>query len=534
MGYLRVSVLSLVAFLLLFWFSGPAGVVLLPLLTALLIYVLGQDFLMDQFFAFDQGEPRARAQESKGKKAKGRKSSNHRALSASIGRTAQARFSLTMSWLGALIGFLGSLIAVTALMPADFVSYAQRMPANVNVDITSSLYKTLYALTLSNQANNFGGPAFILLTTALTAGFSLGLGFVARNYRQYVSWALVGLTCLILVTTVFQATGEFRQAISGEPPNLGYAYDGVIYLKTFYRMADKDFYVGYVEAAANDSRVNKEKAVRNGKFYGYVGSPFYFRTPIVFYFWRIFAFGSAVGILYLGIISALGVIVLSYLAGKRLVGESGVFMSVALVPYLIVGLIWYNLFFPDWWAALALTAGIFFWIREQYRPAAALFLVAAAFREVVFVFLLVFLVSAFVYKKAARLPFGAAAVLFLLVYPVHFFYAKRFIALQGQEVSGIVSRLLPKNLIPASSYQMFPYGYFLWPAFLLVAVAAIAWALKRRYDLFALCVMAVPYFAYASSSYWGQHLLPVIVFSAFMVFLLREEDITLTGPKKAD
>ena len=477
---------------------------LLPLSIALLIYILSHELAPNlvQFAGVQTAK-------SKSKKQK---------AGAVTHKAAQEQWLMPISALGAVVGFLGSLIAALFLTPQDFMDYVQ------GAYTTSMLYRQLYELMLSNQLNNLGAPLFIFLTTAFTSGFSFALGFIKKDNRQYASWALVGLTCLVLVSTVLQATGGFRQVISREPADLSYSFDGEIYLKTFYRMADKGFYSGYIEAAANDSRVNKEQSVQDGKFYGYVHSPLYFRTPVIFYVWRIFTFGNAVGVLYLGMIFTCGIIVLAYLAGKSLFGEAGIFLSLVLVPYLILGLIWWNLFFPDWWAALALTAGILFWLRRQYWPAAAAFLVASAFREVVFLFLFLFLILALVQKKEARLPFGAAATTFFVLYSFHFFKAQNFIGLKDQEISSIVSRLSSAHFVPTASYMAFPYGFFLWPPYFLMLVCVVVWAWKRKYDMLALSVLAFPYFAYASSSYWGQHLLPFIIFSAFMVLMLKRDE----------
>ena len=522
--YLRILAPSLVAYLLLFWFAGPAGIVLLPLLTALLIYILHQEVMIDSALV---NSPEI----SKSKKRKGKsKSKQHSKVNATKAqlKIEKSQWLMTLLVLGGVTGFLGGLLAVLFLTQVDLETYLQRMPAIVNQDITPSLYRTLYDLVAgNNRIDSMGAPAFVFLTTLLTGGFCFGLGFIRKEYKKFVSCVLVVLICLVFVTTVFQATGEFRQAIAQEPPE-GYAYDAVIYLKVFYLIADQGYYSALVEAYDNDARAKSKGATRDGKFYKLTYSPFWFRTPVVFYFWRLLTFGNAVGILYLSIISGFGLIVLSYLAGKSLIGEPGVFLSIALVPYLIMGSIWWNLLFPDWWAALALTAGILFWLCRQYWPAAGAFLVAAAFRELIALFLLLFLVLAFVHKKEARFQFGLAAGIFGAVYPLHYFKAKGFISPSVQEIGSVIDRLTLSSFIPTfiptSSYQNFPYGFFLWPAFLMMLVAVAVWAWKKRYDMLALSILAFPYFGYASSTYWGQHLMPFIIFSAFMVFLLGSNE----------
>ena len=500
MQIIKIVVLGLICYLLLFWFAGSAGLVLLPALVALLIYVLGRDEVLGFF-----------------------------------GQSVTPKFrpAITLMLLGAAIGFLGGLLAVFFLTAGDYVAYANQAQ-QLGKDLSPRFFVSIYAkLVLANQVNNMAPVVFVFITTILTAFFSFWLGLIKKDHARFASWALVALICLLFTNAVFQATGNFRQHVAEEPPDLSYRYDGVVYLRTFHRMAEKDFYTGYIEAAAGHQGVARDRNVRDGKFYGYVHSPFYFRTPTAFWLMRILTFGNAVGVIYLGIISALALLVLSYLAGKSLIGESGVFLTIVLVPYMVAGSVWHNLFFPDWWAAIALTAGILFWLRQQFWLSAMTFLLASGFREIVFWVLIVFLIFTLVFKKEARLQFALATGLFVAIYPWHYFKASGFIGLEGQEISSIVSRVSSANFSYSSSYMTYVYNFFFGPTFIIMLIALVVWYWKRRYDMLALTALAFPYFAYASSSYWGQHLLPFIIFSASMVFFLKRDKLNTTEKSTA-
>lgn len=82
------------------------------------------------------------------------------------------------------------------------------------------------------------------------------------------------------------------------------------------------------------------------------------------------------------------------------------------------------------------------------------------------------------------------------------------------------------QLLTTSSFLMFPYGFFLAPAFVFIILAFINWLRLKKWELMVLTTLAVPYFATVSQSYWGQHLLPFIIFSAFMVLLPKIDKIS--------
>lgn len=501
MNYLKTILVGATVYVLTFWFAGPGGIISLPLLASLFVLIFSE-------------APETVAPLKGSKKKKSKKSVKGNAL-------AFWQNTWRLSAMGAMTGLIGGLFAVNFLTEQNYIAYAQAMPEKINIDILGSVYTNLlYGMVRGNQINSMSAPLFVIGVVFLTGLFSFLFSLYPRKLKAYAPWAACLLICLMFLAASWQATAEFRTTIASEPQDAAYAYDGHIYLKTFYRMADTDFYHAYVQAAAADQRLTQQKAVQNGKFVGYIMSPLYFRSPVLFSLWRILSGRSAAGIYYLGLLGAVGVLALSWLAGRSLFGDQGVLLTAAVMPYLFMGVNWYNLFFPDWWASLALAAGVFFWLRDEVWPSATAFLAAAAFREITFVFMVLFVILSLAYKKEARLPFLVLTGVFLAVYPAHYLKSAQFIVPQASALGSVTSRLTLTHFLPTSSYLAFPYGFFRWPAWLLMAPAALVWAWRRRFDMLIVCLLAFPYFAYASSSYWGQHLLIIIIFSAFSALLL--------------
>lgn len=512
MRYLESLIAGLIVYLTLFWFSGPAAIVALPLVAGALVSIF-----------FDPSKaslPTPKTSREDSGKEPGK---NH--VSSARMRALALWDAIVTGALGALVGLVGGILGTVLLNTQSYVRYVETMPQNTSVDIVPRLLQsTVFKLVLANPVNQFEIPVFIFLATLLTGCFAFSVTLIRRlpdpRFEGYVPAVIVSILCLVMLSTAMRATPDFRGEMATEPADLYYNHDTVIYKKTYYLMADQGFYESYLEAAANDSRVSAEGSVRDGKFYSYILSPLYFRTPTIFYFWRLFTFGNAVGIFYWGLLASVGLLVLSYSAGRELIGQKALLLTAVLVPYLLMGNIWLNLFFPDWWAALALTAGIFFWLRKSFWPSAAAFLAAGAFREITVGFLFLFLLFALLSEKKARVSFGVAVGVFLAVYPFHYLKAAQFIVNSAGSVETITSRLSMTHFMPTSSYLNFPYGFFIWPSYIMMALAVLVWAWRRRFDMLILTLLAFPYFAYASSSYWGQHLMPLIIFSSFMIFAI--------------
>lgn len=506
----KIFFASLICYLILFWFAGVLTVIAAPLILSLFIFIFSNDLIWEtnvkNFY------------KKRGNKKKAKNNGN----------------ALSFLLLSIIIGFFASLLALLLLDKLAFTRYFQNMPTFINRDIPVTVYtRILYPLVEQNQINSIPWPLFILSSTLLTCLFSSIL-LLYRNYaKQFASWLLLGLLCFVFIVSSIKMSAEFRSSISQEPPDLSYAYDAVIYLKLFYLMKDKDYYSAHLEAHSKDIRLSGGNVIKNGKYYGFVASPLYFRTPYIFYFWRFLSPGNATGIFYIGLGISVLVIVLSYFCARTIFGDKGILLTAMIVPYIFMGLTWYNLFFPDWWASLAIISGIFFWIKQRYLASALLFLLAALFREVTIIFLIFFLAVTLIKKRQEVIKFLGANLIFLIVYSFHYVKAQKLIASDMSSADSIISRFfipipdLIQKFLTTSSYMVFPYGFFLFPAFILIILALLGWFQVKRItglEMFSFILLSVPYFIFASSSYWGQHLLLFIIFSAPIIFIPYDKE----------
>jgi len=429
--------------------------------------------------------------------------------------------SLYGAAVGAAVGLVGSLVAVLFLNLNSFNGYVKHLPDYATYDVILTIYsETLHVLAAENQLMAVVPFMFVLVTTLAAGVLCFFLFYYREHLRRWVVWALLILVSLTFINSSLVASSPMRKAIIYEPPDYAYAFDALIYLKTFYRMADTDYYRANMQAFAKDARELKNPKIKNGKSYNFLLSPLYIRFPLIFYLWRILTGGKGLGIYFLGLAYSLIVLWLSYFAARKLYGNAGVFLSLMIMPYLFMGVSWWNLFFPDWWAALSLAAGVFLWMRKKYWPAAVFMLAAVLFRVVFLVFLLLFLGYALVKEKQARVKLLSALGVFLLIYPWHYIKAANFIVTDKSAVTSITSRFSTFNFLAATSYMAFPYGFFLWSPIIFMFIAMLAWAIQKRYDMLALSLLALPYFAFSSSIYWGQHLLLLILFGAFSILLI--------------
>lgn len=391
-------------------------------------------------------------------------------------------------------------------------------------------------------------PAPIVVALAgLVAGVAAGVPrrlhlLSSPRVRTAVGWGLTTVAVLTFAVTVWQATPAFRQSLAQPPVNGAYAYDAHIYLRAYYEMEAGDgYYRSLVRAAAGDRRLQEEGAVKDGLFVGWASSATLIREPATFYLWRLLAADGGVGILRLSLIVCAIVLGLWHWAGQRLAGPAAAFIPWALWPFLLVATSWHNIFFPDWWMALAVLISVAFWLRGLFYAALAAALAAALFREVAVFWLAALCVVALVglvrdrvpeTRRRARVSFAVAAgcaVAFAGLYWLHLRAGSAVIMPNLPDPVTTVRRLqissaaplVAKFMAPAE-YMMFPYARFAIPGLIFLVLSPAAWWVAQRHGITSsdrLTAAVLPgYLVFwiiftltlgAASSYWGQGYMPL-------------------------
>lgn len=460
-----MSTVVILLYFFLFWLSGPLSVVVMPALAAFAVGCLSP---------------------------------------ANAGRPGMLVAS-------AMAAFTGSLFSEIFLSAKAFEWYLITSPSYGDKITTKGL---LLPLITRNVAESLPSLVFI----GINVIFALIIAQALIYFKRQATEVRLSVAALVLVVLVFCGSSlavstDFRARAATEPENRTYSYDGLLFLKTFYLMEKAGFYESFLVAADNDARFLSQDIVRHGKFTAWLGSPINFRTPVLFIFWRVGTFGHGVGIYYWGLLFSVALLVTAYFAARLHLGNIAFLAPAAMAPYLFLTVNWSNLFLPDWWMGVALCTGILFWVMGRFSAAAIALLVAAVFREVGVVFLVFFLLTGLIMRNRSRLPLSAALFLFLLLYARHYYQAGALMDGGSTATAFMTGKLAFVNFLPTAHYMLFPYGFYFVPPLALIILAMFSWARLRRYELGVLSVLSMPYFAIASSYYWGQHLWPFLIFA---------------------
>lgn len=433
---------------------------------------------------------------------------------------------------GASSGLLGSVLACLFYRLDAFIGYLNRTTPAAMADITGSLWQGfVLPLLAANPVNDpsVGPVVVIIVGTVLTAAFSFGAWWAAGRLPSIADRRWLGLAVIVplgvcLAFTMFVSGKDFITGISTEPPAETYAYDGVVNLKTYYLIrGGLNYYDAIIAAAEGDTRMGEMK---DGKWNGEWGinSPSRVRQPAPFYLWAIVGYFGASGIMWASLLLAVGLWVVWYWTLYQTLGHRALFVVPALFPLFVVHMAWFNLFMPNWWAALMLMYSAVFLVRKQYIWSAGFALVMVLFRETFVVYLIVVLGAAallWLRKKLAGrdvVPFGITLGAFVAAYAAHYVTEAPYlgdVAVKEGTLSyakALAARPFELRFFGATSYLMFPYGDAVLPAFVLTLAGAMGLAVVlRESDLarlalpaYLLVFLAILAIIGASSSYWGQ------------------------------
>lgn len=452
---------------------------------------------------------------------------------------------------GVLGGLVGGLVAANDFTVASLNAQLQAMPPYANPDvIIPQLYHDFLQplmqapLTVTTPAS---GPmsvvlAAVLLTPLCAAGIAWLLRSLGdRKFAENVAgWVVVSALAVILIGTSWNAATTFRESLGQRMENGSYRFDAVIYLRAYEGMLDGGgYYQSLLKAGAGDARLIKENAVRNGKFYSFISSPTLAREPWAFYLWRFAAPQGAPGVFLLSLLVCAASMLALHWGLRRTSFAASLIAPVLLLPMFLFLTAWYNIFFPDFWAGIAMLVSLAFLAREKVIGAALFALAAALFRETLVFWLIAVVVYSALRAKSSRTGIrdlacaGGSFVVFVGLYALHYFQASQIIAAQANSgAGGFLARLqdsasasLVGKFLAPFSYMMWPYGFFRFSGVVLVVAGLIGWALsfpdKRtlRWTIFGYGAVWLTYYATigAASSYWGQQVLPFYLVGVAML-----------------
>jgi hypothetical protein len=428
-------------------------------------------------------------------------------IGGAVGLSAETRFEALVAGLGAaLVGSLGAAISYSS-------------------------WTTLPAL----RSQFSGGSAWVLVACAvvLTPGAALGVRMLAERFagdrlKRVAAWVISAVLAASFLFTMWAPTQSWIANARIEPVSGTYRTDQMVNLKVYYLMqAGEGFYQAYANATGGDAR--QLYPVRDGKFVS--ASSAMLRQPATFYLWKVVAprrdFGA---VAYLAMIAAALLLAGSYWAFSAVVGYRALFVAPIIFPALVLHCSGANTLFPEWWALLALLAGVLCAVRKRMVLAGVFGLLALVLRETFGAWLLALALASVVLalrdKRMWRYVGLYAGLLALGVggYLLHTLVGRTYIShpTTGFVVTYLLAaaqRPISERLFAPLAYLMYPYGFLSFSAAWLVVPGIVGlWVGLRRAPFARLASFL--YLAFflgylvilgAPSPYWGQAVMPLVL-----------------------
>jgi len=354
----------------------------------------------------------------------------------------------------------------------------------------------------------------LIVTTVVMMAVSIGVAALTKNgWRPFLPYI-----ALAIILTGFFAQGvaeqrvvkdngySFVDLLNYEPPPKQYAFDGFIYLKTFYLMKQGSGYYDSLKGALlGDQRSSALPASVMG-----------WREPTVFYIWNIlFSTGEQVGIGFLLLTSIVAILV--FLVAKELSNANLAVLPAALVcGYYMYGVASMWIVFVEYWALPVSLAATLFFLRGKNSIAAAFAAAVPLFRELYIFTLMAGFFGTLVDKNLKKiLVWVAAGFAFLGIYFLHYLKVKTMVpgptpgwgGVQGGGLQFILDSISfsTDNLVTMPNV---PVAFYIFGLIGLLSVPS----LRNKVFFAALVVLPLIVFykflGYQWSYYWGVCYMP--------------------------
>ena len=424
---------------------------------------------------------------------------------------------------------LGSILAGNIYKPATFVATVNHAPNWMSPDIITQAFQSLFGLVTANQLNTaFAGGRFVwfvVIAAVVSAGAAVAAAYIGRSAMnsRLLQWSVLAIACVCMLQSTYLGSATLRQQIATQPPSGTYGYDAMFNVRTYYLMRDgMGLYPAYLYSMAKDSRYISQNLWADGKMPK--GSASLLREPLVFAMWRVVGFRSPDAIVWFSMLCAAAVMVLGYWAFRERLGATALLIPFVLAPGMMFHAMWLNIFFPDWWAALAFMASAFALSNGWWKTSAGLGVLACLFREVFCIWLAVVALVAwvrFVRNRRELVPaisFSVALVVSVAAYLLHVWVGDHYFV-QVINPGGSVFTALRDLSVTPLTHKTWPAIYYLMTPYLMTIVSPLVllvlgvggYALvgESRFSRAALAgyivvTLAMWFTIGAHSSYWGQ------------------------------
>jgi hypothetical protein len=440
---------------------------------------------------------------------------------------------------GAVVGLVGGVMASTFYGTDAATRLISNLPQWFNLDTPLIFYQdTVLPIVQAGHWSDSLGFLWVLVACVLCGGFAACVSWLmarsgeSKTVRTVMSWALVAVLCLCFLITADGTSLGVRQYVSVEPTDYSYQFDAIDYVKTIYLMKQgMDYYPAAVEGAAKDGRAVAGHWVTDGKMTGLWPRPEYVRLPLMFEIWSAMGPTADWVVRWSEVLAALALAAL-FGGFSRKLSERALLIPFVTYPWLLAHASTINVFFPDWWAALAVVFAIALIAADLPEAAVVVAAFGAILRFTSLPVLGVVVVAAVVLllrkqdRKRMAIVIGTVVAglgVFAVFWEQNIAIASRYIAATattasttGSYFSGLLqgwtTRDMVLRLLAPTAYYMYAYGFGLIPLVLLFPLALIGFLIAMRKSRFAqisLSLFVAGWFVYLvafgpSSTYWGQ------------------------------
>lgn len=394
-----------------------------------------------------------------------------------------------------------------------------------------SLILLLSLVWLISIKNHWAIHGVFLSWLLIITGYLMG-SFIKDNLRP---WVLLFFLSLGYLLVAFFDGRPVRQIVKQEPIFDHYTTDMKGYLKTYFLIEKgMPFYQAYAIGEKGDAFVDS-----------YPGEIWGWKTPFLFYLWKIFPGQDGRTIYWLFVTLILSIPLFSYLIAKQLVGNNLASLSPFLIwPYFLLPLKEMTFIQVEWWGLIFFLLGFYFLLNNRIFWAGLFFTLTLFSRELLAVHLFflgaVLLLSGS--KKAIRSIFAPFLLIFLFYILIHIPNIKNYENLSildswWRKGGATVAWHNVRNTLAFNSWQYLLFNFFPFRISLIFSLLGLVFLYMRRKIKKYLLSMAsfLPFFLFQfkpgimglQHDYWGIYYVPLTLLflpTAVKVFKLRKED----------
>lgn len=370
---------------------------------------------------------------------------------------------------------------------------------------------------------------FFLQGLIVMLGSILSTSIRAKEIKKLVILALMGFILMNFAINATVLNSGILQVASYEPPAESYAFDGFLYLKTFYLMKKGNgFYSSFAQAFDQDYRTS-----------GYPPVAFNWRFPTIFYIWSLLlpANGAYLNIAFT--ISSLICLVAVYLIAKKFVEDSLALVApFLLAPYLLYGVKTWWFPFPEYWGMFFAVLCLLFYCYDKQVLSIVFALLAVLVKEL-FLFLPVagLLAGFYLHDRKRILLWCIPLIGFMLQFGLHYSTVKPFLRPMPFDISAWTHGGWDYLKVTAIfGMDLFARETIMRWVFLLMATSGVA-QLPKKERLFVGGLLLLPILTFLVigtgkwGGYWGIIYMPLalIYVPLFFQFALGELEGSIAG-----